>query len=328
MKKFLEKIIVFAVLFSVSISGAGTEKLSTPYWEFVYKGNGQIKIQNNAVLNIESVIDVSSNITGFIFDGIAATNSTYGVDDNSHFILWIENDDGKGKLLAKPNKKNKTVAIQNFTIVASNSSLKKITVKVGNNNFIDENKSIGGVISDPFFGSASFPSAIFVDGDIGTLNLNCDLFGSLIYAENIGTLKFKNSDFASIMVGSPDKFIHGVVIGSVTNNNLMTFKAGTIGKLIANRIMNTIISTGGALPNCLMDDAPSAFATPLLAPKGSIGSLKAKEIGAWGDYEEEKWWLSDKFFLNKISVVLSSEIKKFNVKNITTENTSVYIHGR
>ncbi len=328
MKNLFEKTIIFAVLFSISISGARTEKLSTPYWEFVYKGNGQIKIQNNAVLNIESVIDISSNITGFAFEGIAATNSSYGVDDNSHFILWIENDDGKGKLLAKPNKKNKAVAVQNFTIVGSNSSLKKITVKIGNNNFLDENKPISGIISNPYFGHSGFPSAVFVDGDIGTLNFNCDLFGSLIYAENIGTLKFKNSELASIMVGPPDKYIHDVVIGSVTNLELMTFKAGTIGKLIANRIISTIISTGGALPNCLMDDAASAFATPLLAPKGSIGSLKAKEIGAWGDYEEEKWWLSDKFFLNKISVVLSSEIKKFKVKNITTENTSVYIHGR
>ncbi len=325
MKKIL---IIFAILFPVTVFGAGVQKLSTPFWQFFYKGNGQARIQNNSLLSISNIVDASSNITSFALSAVNTNIPNYGIEDNSPFVVWIENDDGKGRLLAKPNKKIKTVAAQSFTIVGSNSSLKKITVKVDKNALLEKSKPIGGIVANPFESNGAFPAAVFVQGDIGSLKFNCDLFGSLIYAENINLLKFKNSEFASIIVGTPDKFLYDVPTGSTTNSELMAFKSGTIGKLIANRILNTIIITGGALPNCYMNEASSVFASPILAPKGSVGLLKAKEISAWGIYEDGMWFMEDSLFANRSSVILSSEIKKFKVKTITTENTSVYIHGR
>ncbi|GEM_PF-1626409 len=324
MKKIL---IIFAILFPITVFGAGVQKLSTPFWQFFYKGNGQFRIQNNSLLVIDNIVDGSSNITGLALSTINTNIPNYGVEDNSPFVVWIENDNGKGRLLVKPNKKIKTVAAQSFTIVGSNSSLKKITVKVDKNALLEKSKPIGGIVANPFKSKGIFPSAVFVEGDIGALKFNCDLFGALIYAENINLLKFKNSEFASIIVGAPDKFLYDVPTGSTTNSELMAFKSGTIGKLIANRILSTIIITGGALPNCYMNEASSVFASPILAPKGNIGLLKAKEIGAWGEFEDGFWFMEDRLFVNQCSVILSSEIKKFKVKKICTQNTSVYIHG-
>ena len=322
------KLLLTALLFSITVFAGKTQKLETPYWQVIYRGNGQARIQSNARFAPEPVLDGSSNITGWSYLTNPTTFSVYGVSDNKPFVLWIENDDGKGILVVKANKKSRDVAAQYFSIVCSNSSLKKIIVKASKNSFLEKSKPIGGIIWNDINWDSFLPS-VFADGDVGSISFNCDLFKTLIYAKNIGKLKFKNALFSLIVVGEADRMGFEIPTGSITNSEVIFFKSGTIDKLTARRIFNTPILAGAAFPAFYMSEATAVFSTPELSPKGSIGLFKAIEICAWGEKNNDRWFVDHEMnLLSDSSIVLASEIKKFKVKRICTENTSVYIHGR
>jgi len=64
------KLLLTTLLFSITVFAGKTQKLSTPYWQFIYKGSGQARIQTNAFFTPAPVLDSSSNITGWAYMAI------------------------------------------------------------------------------------------------------------------------------------------------------------------------------------------------------------------------------------------------------------------
>jgi len=326
----MKNILLLLLFISLNIFAANSTKLSTPYWQFIYKGNGTAFIQENVLFRPDFILEpVSSNINGWAFNTYATNLPVLGIADIPPVILWILNDDGNGKLLVKSNTKQNKISAQLFSVVCSNSSLKKISVKVNKKSLVYGSKPLSGLVKDLFLGEYVFSQCIFADGNIGSININSDIYGTLLYAKNFNTIKLKNATYTSIFAGTPTKIKDGVVTGSTTNNNVVFMSSGSIGKIIAKRLENTVVAVGTALISCPMDEADDFYSSAELQPTGTIGLVKAKELAGWGiknDYDN-KWYLSKELILNRNGLILASEIKKLKIKTLTTENTSVYIFG-
>jgi len=317
-----------ALLFCSNAIGGSGQKLETPYWQFSYRGNGEIRIQHNAVFQPGTITDSSSNIVGWSFETEPPTNMTaYGVSDNLPFILWIHNSDEKASLTIKSNTRERPVSAQHFCIIGSNSSLRRLKINVNRNATFGTRVPLGGPTWNPLLDSDYIPF-IFLDGSLGLISFNCDLWGTIVYAHSIGTLTCKDMYFSAIYAGLPDRVIPEFVAGSVTNRNVLVFKDGSIGRLKAGRILGVPITVGSALVEGRMDQAALIYADPALAPQGPIGLLKANELCGLGKYEDGYWWMTDSPQLNMNTLILSSSIDRYRVKRIRTEGTSVYVHSQ
>ena len=317
-------------VFSVNIFAANTQKLATPYWQFIYKGNGQISLQENSLFKPDFNVDnLTSNINGWLFNTLS-TNIMTGFVDIPPVILWVLNDDGKGKLVVKSNTKQNKISAQLFSIVCSNSGLKKISIKVNKYSLTCFSKPLSGLVKNLFFRNFIFPQSIFADGNIDSISINSDLYATLIYAKNLGVVKFKNATFTGIFTGEPVKIEDNIIAGTTTNNNVIFFGSGNIDKIIANRLENTAISAGGTFLSCKMEEANSVFSIPAYSPKGTIGLIKARELAGWGERndDDQKWYVSKEMIYNRTGLILASKINKFKIKTLVKEGTSVYIHGR
>lgn len=330
MKPFISifAFLCMVVCYSSAVHGGKVQKLETPYWQFSYRGNGEIRIQQNAVFQPGTLIDASSNIVGWTFITYEATNlAAYGVTDNLPFILWVLNSDEKSSLTVKSNTRERPVSAQHFSIICSNASLRRLKINVSRNAMFGNRTPLGGPTWNPVVDNDYVP-LIFVDGELGLLSFNCDLWGTILYAHSIGTLKCRDMYFSAIYAGIPDREIPVFTTGSVTNHDVLVFKNGSIGTLKAGRLINVPVAVGSGLVNGYMDEASVIYTDPDIAPKGPIGLLKAVELCGFGSYEHGRWTMSNEPFANMNTLILSSAIDRFRVKRICTEGTSVYIHTR
>jgi hypothetical protein len=113
--------------------------------------------------------------------------------------------------------------------------------------------------------------------------------------------------------------------GAITNHDVVVFSNGEITRLLARRLLSTLVMVGAPLLEMYMADAPAVFAQPALHPSGTIGKLKAIEIGAYGDWDHGQWLLKTREFPGACGAVLANDIEKLRVQRVCTEGTSVYI---
>jgi hypothetical protein len=321
-------VLCMIILYSSAVYGGKAQKLETPYWQFTYRGNGEIRIQQNAVFQPGTLVDASSNVVGWSYITYEATNLTaYGVTDNLPFILWVLNSDDKSSLTVKSNTRERPVSAQHFSIICSNASLRRIKINVSRNAMFGNRTPLGGPTWNPIVGNDYIPF-IFVDGDLGLLSFNCDLWGTILYAHTIGMLRCRDMYFSAVYAGIPDREIPVFVAGSVTNHNVLVFKNGEIGVLKAGRLINVPVSVGTGLVNGFMDEASIIYSDPAITPKGPIGLLKAVELCGFGSYDDGRWEMTNEPFANMNTLILSSAIERLRVKRICTRGTSVYIHAQ
>jgi hypothetical protein len=311
---------------ALPLAGAKAQKAETPYWSVTYRGAGQLMLQQNAEAQLDIAVDpVSSNVTHINYTTFPATNiNLYGVSDNPPFIIWVLNGDAKGALLVKPNKRQRRVSAQHFSIICSNSNMQRIVVKLDRNSLFGDKLPLGAHTWNPV-AQADMRAWVFADGDVGKMLFNCSLWGTMLYARSIGLLKFDDAQFSVLIAGTFDKMLPIVPTGSMTNDNVMVLKDGEITRLLARRIINTPIVVGAPLLHLYMDEAQAVFAQPQLRPTGTIGLLKAVEIGAYGERENQRWMLNSQNLPSKSGAVLA-DVAKLRVKRVCTEGTSVFIY--
>ncbi|NLF40742.1 hypothetical protein GX586_14965 [bacterium] len=304
--------------------GAGAQRAETPYWKITYKGAGQLVVQQNVMPRIEPMVDAASNFTHWLFQSVPTNLPAYGVSDAGHALIWVLNGDAKGRLKITPNRAQHAGAVQYFSIICSNSDMKSISVRLSAGSMFGTGVPLAGPTWSPFGGGVTEFGMIVCDGDAGTISFNCDLWGTLVYANSIRTLRLKNAYLSCVLTGMPTRREPVLVAGSVTNQNVLMFTGGAIDTIVARRIIATPITVGAPLLNGYMDEMPGVYT--LHPPGGAIGSLTAKELRGMGIYGDGRWMTTEQFIPNPNTMILSTSVERQHVKRIVTENTSVYIH--
>jgi hypothetical protein len=303
--------------------GAGTQTITTPSWRISYRGAGQLSVQQSALLRIEPEVDGSLNFTHWLLAGVPTNLLVYGVADPGHIVIWLVNGDAKGILLIKPNPTAAPPAVQYFSLVCSNSRMKRIAVKLDANTVFGTGVPLAGPTWSPFAGALARFGMMFCDGDVETMSFNCDLWGTVLYAKSIKNLRLRNTYLSCILAGTPTHRAPVIVAGSVTNNDVLVFGGGRIGSIVARRIVATPIVVGSTLLDGNMDEMPGVYAVH--APGGPIGVLKADELRGIGMYSSGRWKTTANILPNPNTMVLSSGIGRLRVRRVVTANTSVYI---
>jgi hypothetical protein len=312
---------------ALPLAAAPAQRAETPYWQITYRGAGQLVLQPNVVPVIDLAVDpVSSNITHFEYETEPSTNMPmYGLTDNLPFIIWVLNGDARGSLKIKPNTRSRRVATQRFSIICSNSSMKRIVIKIKRNSLFGDALPLGAHAWNPIAKGDRNSGWIFADGDVGKLILNCSLWGTVVGARTFGLVKFAHAYASAIIAGEPGHVVPEIFTSGKTNRNVVVFSNGEITRLLGGRLLSTVVLAGGPMLEIYMDQAQAALARPELRPTGRIGRLKALEIGALGDDHGDRWILDLRELPGPCGAVVAGETDKLRVKRVCTEGTSVYI---
>jgi len=302
--------------------GAAAQHGATPYWQATYKGAGQLVVQSGALAQVSPLFDAASNFVQWSFAAVPTNIPVFGTTDAGYAVIWVLNGDAKGSLTIKPVSAQHPAA-QYFFVICSNSHMKSISVKLDAGSVFGTGVPLAGPTWSPFASSASQFGMVICDGDAETMSFNCDLYGTLLYAKSIKTLRLKNTYLSCVLTGTPSRR-DTVVAGTVTNDNVLIFSGGSIGSIVAKRITATSITVGAPLLNGYMDEMPGVYT--LNPPGGPIGSLTAEELRGAGSYEDGRWETSSRYIPNLNTMILSTGVGRLHVKRIITQNTSVYIH--
>ncbi|MCX7002375.1 MAG: hypothetical protein NTV22_03775 [bacterium] len=304
--------------------GASVQRAETPYWQATYKGAGQLIVQSGVLPKVDPIFDSASNFVHWSFTPVPTNTPVYGTTDAGYALIWVLNGDAKGSLLITPNTRQHAAAVQYFYVICSNSNMKNISIRLNAGSTFGTGVPLAGPTWSPFTGSASQYGMIICDGDADTISFNCDLYGTLLFAKSIKTLRLKNTYLSYVLTGTPVRR-DIVVAGTVTNNNVFIFSGGSIGSIVAKRMIATPITVGAPLLNGYMDEMAGVYT--LNPPGGPIGSLTADEIRGVGMYEDGRWRTSNRYIPNLNTMILSTGVGRLHVKRIITQNTSVYIHN-
>ena len=298
------------------------QKVETAYWKATYTGAGQLSVQQNAWPKIEPVMDASSNFTHWLLAAVPTNLPTYGVSDAGYVVFWVLNGDAKGRLMITAKQSSKP-ALQYFSVICSNSNMKGISIVLPSGSTFGTGVPLSVPTWSPFGASLSDFPMILCDGDAGAVSFNCDLWGTLVYAKSIKTVRLKNAYLSSLVTGAPLRR-QTVVAGTVTNRNVLIFGGGKIATIVAKRLLATCITVGAPLLDGYMDDMPGVYA--LNPPGGAIGSFTAQELRGLGTYDGSRWLTSGRYIPNMNVMILSTGIERQHIKRIITEHTSVYLN--